>query len=93
MSEQSLWYYLRANRLSGFYFKRQFPIGPFIADFCCESKKLVVEVDGESHASQREYDERRTEFLVRQGYSVLRFWNNDVMRNIDGVLEKIKMNL
>ena len=80
---------LRARQLLGFKFYRQFAIGPFIADFCCRSARLVVELDGEQHSKQEDADLRRSAFLVEQGYRVIRFWNNEVLREIERVLETI----
>jgi very-short-patch-repair endonuclease len=69
------------------------PVGPYFADFACFAEKLVVELDGGQHATAEPYDERRTRFMEAQGFRVLRFWNNDVMSNIDGVLERILESL
>ena len=80
---------LRAKRLQGLKFKRQVPIGPYIADFVCRQAKLIVELDGSQHADAADYDERRTRFLQDQGYQVLRFWNNDVLERTEAVLEVI----
>jgi very-short-patch-repair endonuclease len=89
--ETKLWQYLRGNRLEGLKFKRQVPMGPYVVDFCCQDKKLVVESDGSQHAddAQKATDTDKQEFLERQGYMVLHFWNNDIMNNINGVLEVI----
>src|SRR5271170_7338305 len=88
-AEQKLWSGLRANRLDGLGFRRQFPIGNFIVDFCCREQRLVVEVDGGQHMDEAEADQKRTELLEARGYLVLRFWNSEVLSNIDGVLEEI----
>ena len=90
-TERILWNRLRAHRLNGLRFRRQFPIGNFIADFCCKEYQLVIELDGEQHAEQRiiKYDDRRTQLIENRGYKVLRFWNNEVLTNMDGVLESI----
>lgn len=88
-AEAKLWSGLRAGRLNGFKFRRQVPIGPFIADFVCPAAKLIVELDGSQHAEQQGYDARRTEFLVSEGYRVLRFWNHDVLGSCSDVLEAI----
>lgn len=87
--EAKLWKRLRASQLDGFKFRRQHPVGRFITDFCCEEAKLIVEIDGDSHAEQQEYDEARTVFLRRLGYLVIRVTNRDVLKNMDGVLEMI----
>ena len=76
--------------MPGAHFRRQVRLGPYIADFASHNAKLVIEVDGGQHAEQSELDAARTRFLQTEGYRVLRFWNNDVLRNIDGVLEVIQ---
>ena len=91
--EGKLWSRLRARQLSGAKFRRQYPIGAFIVDFCCYERRLVIELDGGHHAEHVEADQRRTDFFVSQGYRVLRFWNNEVIENIDGVLEQIAHTL
>jgi len=73
--ETKLWSRLRGRQVAGAKFRRQYPIGHFIADFCCYEQRLVVELDGGQHAEARTLDQRRTDFLVSQGYRVLRFWN------------------
>jgi very-short-patch-repair endonuclease len=88
-AERTLWTRLRSRQLCGFKFRRQYPIGPFITDFCCFEQRLVVELDGGQHAAQRIADGRRSDVLGRYGYRVLRFWDNEVMENIDGVLQRI----
>ncbi|MFH0934278.1 MAG: DUF559 domain-containing protein [Pseudomonadota bacterium] len=75
----------------GLKFKRQKPIGRYIVDFVCMELKLIIEVDGGQHAEQEKYDGVRDDWLRGEGYTVLRLWNNDVMQNTDGVLEKIRM--
>src|SRR5262245_16073058 len=87
--ENKLWSQLRGRQLSGVKFRRQHPIGPFIVDFCCVERGLVVELDGSQHAERRAADERRTRLVERFGYRVLRFWDNEVLSNLDGVLERI----
>jgi very-short-patch-repair endonuclease len=88
IAERRLWYRLRDRRLAGWKFRRQVPIGPWVVDFLCKEKSVVVEVDGGQHnASER--DRRRDAALARQGYRVLRFWNSDVLRNPEGVLTVI----
>jgi very-short-patch-repair endonuclease len=84
-AERKLWFALRDRRLGGFKFVRQEAIGPFIADFVCRERNLVVEVDGGQHAGSAR-DVRRDAYLAGEGYRVLRFWNNDVLANRDGVL-------
>ena len=85
--ENKLWSQLRGRQLSGVKFRRQHPIGPFIVDFCCVERGLVVELDGGQHAELNVGDEQRTKILERFGYRVLRFWNNEVLSNADGVLQ------
>ena len=88
-AEQKLWLRLRAHRLQDAHFRRQHAIGPYITDFCAPRKKLIIEVDGSHHLEQEQYDADRTAFLEANGYRVLRFWNNEVLGNIDAVLEVI----
>jgi very-short-patch-repair endonuclease len=87
-AERKLWFAVRDRRLSGFKFVRQEAIGPVIVDFVCREKRLVIEVDGGQHAGNAE-DVARDIFLVREGYRVMRFWNNDVLSNRDGVLSVV----
>ena len=87
--ERLLWLHLRAHRLQGFKFKRQQPIGAYIVDFVCFETRCIVEADGGQHSEQIEYDARRDGWLKSQGFSVLRFWNNDILANTEGVLETI----
>lgn len=86
--ERVLWTALRAKRFDGAKFTRQVPIGPFIADFAARSRKLVIEVDGDTHNDEAR-DERRTAWLATQGYRVVRVSNDDVMRNLEGVMQFI----
>jgi len=88
-AEKKLWSRLRAHRLGGVGFRRQHAIGNYITDFCAPSKKLIIELDGSQHLEQKEYDAERTAYLESKGYRVLRFYNNDVMKNIDKMLEVI----
>ena len=88
-AERYLWFKLRNGRLGGLKFRRQMSLNGFVVDFCCPDAKLVIELDGGQHANQSEQDSRRTKNLEVSGYFVLRFWNNDVLGNIDGVLEEI----
>ncbi len=89
-AEGLLWHYLRDKQLAGHKFRRQQPIGPYIVDFACMPKKLLIELDGGQHAEQHTYDKKRDEFLRGKGYKILRFWNNDVFENCFGVLESIR---
>jgi very-short-patch-repair endonuclease len=86
--EHHLWNDLRARRLNGYKFARQVPLGPFIVDFLCRQARLVVEVDGFQHAGSAS-DHRRTKWLNANGYSVLRFWNQEISRERRSVLETI----
>ena len=88
-AELKLWLQLRGRRLGGLKFRRQVPIGGFIADFLCEEARLIVEVDGGQHAEETTGDAERTRILQDAGFLVLRFWNNEVMANMDGVLQHI----
>lgn len=89
--ERLLWGKLRANRLGGLHFRRQAPLGPFVVDFLCHAATLVVELDGGGHtaAATERSDRTRDRFLAREGFAVLRFWNDEVLRNLDGVTETI----
>ena len=87
--EKRLWMELRAARFQGIKFRRQKVIGKFIADFASNDPKLVIELDGDTHADRGSYDAARTEFLGGQGYQVVRFSNLDVMENLNGVLEQL----
>jgi len=86
--EALLWIEIKAKRLGGHYFVRQFPIGPYIADFACRKARLVVEVDGAQH-SQSKSDHRRDSYLQSQGWSTLRFWNHDVLKHRTSVCDTI----
>lgn len=94
-AEYKLWHQLQDKKLSGYRFRRQHPIPPYIVDFCCLEKKLVVELDGGHHAddNHRIHDQQRDEFLKNKNFYILRFWNNEVMTEIDGVLNTILHNL
>jgi very-short-patch-repair endonuclease len=87
--EQILWRALRGKQLDGHRFRRQHPIGHYIVDFACIEQQLVVELDGGQHQEQIIYDEHRTCFLLAQGWRVLRFWTNEVICNLEGVLSNI----
>ena len=93
--ENKLWYLLRAKRFFGYKFKRQVPIGDYIVDFLCPSNKLIIELDGGQHNERENInaDIERTNFLIGHGYKVIRFWNNDIRNNIEGVCEIILRNL
>jgi very-short-patch-repair endonuclease len=89
MTESKLWQRLRNNSLSGYKFRRQTPMGSYILDFCCFSTKLIIEIDGASHDERLEYDEQRTKWLNEQGFKVIRFTNQAILQNLEGVLETI----
>ena len=88
-AEHLLWQKLRRNQVSGVAFRRQHAIGSYIVDFCSPSVKIVIELDGSQHMNQAKYDAERTAFLAERGYRVIRFWNNDVLNNLDAVLQVI----
>jgi len=92
-AEQRLWYHLRAHRFMGLKFKRQKPMGRYIVDFLCVERRLIIELDGGQHAEQVAYDQQRDAWLLSQGYTVLRFWNNEVMQQLEGVLEQIRCTI
>ena len=92
-AESALWAELRSRQLSGHRFKRQHPIGPYIVDFVCLESNLVVELDGGQHQISIEYDAERSKYLNQHGFSVLRFWNNQVLTEIEGVKEAILLAL
>lgn len=88
--EKRLWRELSDRQLDGFKFRRQHGIGLYIVDFVCIEAGLVVELDGGQHAEQVSYDSRRSIFIEAAGYRVVRFWNNEVLENAEGVLERIR---
>jgi very-short-patch-repair endonuclease len=90
-AEARLWRRLRHWPMHGTHFRRQVPIGPFVADFACMAARLVIEVDGSQHGEDKNvlHDQARTRWLEAVGYRVIRFWNNDLVTNMDGVLESI----
>ena len=88
-AEQTLWKQFRGRRFANLKFRRQFPIGTYIADFCCFEKKLVIELDGGQHVDQRVYDAQRERFIEAQGFRVIRFWNDLVLRESSTVIEQI----
>ena len=91
-AENKLWYFLQQANL-GYSFRKQHPVGHYIADFACIEKMLVIEIDGGQHDDQQTYDNERRAFLEKAGYKVLRFWNNEVLENCNGVLEVIQEQL
>jgi very-short-patch-repair endonuclease len=94
-AERKLWLHLKRLPAGETHFRRQATIGPYFADFACHERRVVIEVDGGQHgeASGVERDAARTDYLKSQGYRVLRFWNNEVLNNIDGVIDAIHMAL
>ena len=90
--EKLLWSYLRNRNFEGFKFSRQYPVGPYFADFVCRESMLVIEVDGGQHSGSS-HDLTRNAVLNRCGYSVLRFWNNEVLENLEGVLTALRLVL
>jgi len=88
-AERKLWRRLRARELCGFKFRRQYPIAPYIVDFICVEKRLIVEIDGGQHATINEADGLRTRFLNDRGYRVIRFWDNEALLDTDVVLGAI----
>lgn len=92
-SERILWRHLRAKQIEGYKFRRQESIGKCFVDFVCHEKRIVIEVDGSQHSINKEIDKARDKWLKEQGYNVLRFWNNEVLTNTEGVLEVIRSSL
>lgn len=92
-AEKMLWDRLRYRQLDDCKFRRQRPVGRFVADFICLERKLIVELDGEHHAGQSERDYERDHWLKESGYRVLRFWNREITEDIEGVLDKIRKGL
>ena len=88
-AERQLWYHTRDRQLGGFKFRRQHPVGPFIVDFVCPEKMIIIEVDGGHHDENRELDTQRSEYLNKLGYKVFRFWNNEVLQETEAVLSAI----
>ena len=92
-AERALWKHLRLRQLENHKFRRQRSVGPFIVDFVCLEKNLVVEVDGGQHDTQRDRDSERTAWLEEKGFTMLRFWNNEVLANVEAVKEAILAKL
>lgn len=93
LAEQLLWRQLRASQLGGYAFRRQYPLGPYVVDFFCFQQKLAIELDGGQHAQQGDRDAKRAAWLKAQGVRVLRFWNNQVTKDIDAVKQAILLAL
>jgi len=89
-AERLLWGRIRDRQLSGHKFRRQYTAGPYIADFCCVGQRLIIELDGPPHATRQRQDQERTHWLSATGYRVVRFDNDEVLNQIDGVVEKIQ---
>jgi very-short-patch-repair endonuclease len=92
-AERLLWRCLRDRQLGGYKFRRQYPIGPFIVDFACLERKIVIEIDGSQHINNTAADNKRSDYLNKQGFRVLRFWNNDVLQEKEAVLSMILSSL
>ena len=92
-AEHLLWQRLRGRQIEGCKFRRQHPPDDFILDFVCLERRVVVELDGSQHADASDYDTARTRKLDKDGFELLRFWNNEVFQNLDGVLEAIRQCL
>ena len=90
IAEARLWGALRSHQLENIHFRRQHPIEYYIVDFCSPKAKIIIELDGSQHLDQEEYDTQRTAYLESKGYRVLRFWNNDVEQNLNGVILLIR---
>jgi very-short-patch-repair endonuclease len=88
-----MWRHLRGRRLAGYKFKRQYAIGRFVVDFVALEPRLIIEIDGGQHASRLEEDRNRTEELERFGFRIVRFWNHDVLGNVESVLETVLQEL
>jgi very-short-patch-repair endonuclease len=92
-AERILWRHLRNRQMRAAKFRRQFPLGPYFADFCSPERRLIVELDGAQHFERTQEDEARTSFLNSRGYRVLRFWNNQVLESVEEVLNAIEQCL
>jgi very-short-patch-repair endonuclease len=92
-AEGKLWAYLRGNKLHGVNFRRQHAIDHYVTDFCAIKQKLVIELDGSQHLEQEDYDTERTKCLEAAGYKVIRFWNDQVLYDINGVIRAVELAL
>lgn len=88
-AEKLIWFHLRKRQVAGFKFRRQYPIDNYILDFYCHERKIAIELDGSQHMQNREYDEKRNRGLQKYGIQIIRFWDNEVLQNIDSVLQVI----
>jgi very-short-patch-repair endonuclease len=93
LAERKLWAYLRGDNLQGVNFRRQHALGNYIVDFVSIKRKLVIELDGSQHLEQEEYDNERSKFLQSMGYTVIRFWNHQIMNEMDNVIKAIEFAL
>ena len=93
LQERKLWNVIKNRQFFGYRFRRQFPIGKYIVDFVCREKKIIIEIDGGHHNEKQniKYDNKRTEYLISEGYQVIRFWNNEIDNNIYGVYKKLRI--
>ena len=92
-AEKQLWKTLRSRHFESYKFRRQKPIGPYYVDFVCLEQKLIIEIDGGQHGWQQKKDEQRTVYLNQKGFKVIRFWNNDILENLEGVMTMLKREL
>ena len=92
-TERFAWSRLRSRRFAGYKFRRQMPIGPYIVDFICLQRRLIIELDGGQHTERAQYDQQRTAWLEGQGFKVIRFWDHDVFKDWDTVEEVIWRSL
>lgn len=92
-AERKLWAALRGKTLGGYRFRRQHPMGPYVVDFVCLERRLIIELDGEQHAFDQARDKKRDEWLQSRGYNVVRFWNNEIYNNLPGVLDVLLEHL
>jgi very-short-patch-repair endonuclease len=88
-AERAVWARLRRKQLDGIRFRQQVPLGPYVVDFLCPEQRLIIEIDGGQHMLATNADDERTAWLEARGFRVVRFWNNDVLKNLDGVIESI----
>ena len=92
-AERKLWVYLRGNKLNGVSFRRQHALGNYIADFVSIKRRIIIELDGSQHVEQAEYDIERSQYFESRGYRVIRFWNNQVINEIESVIQVIQYTL
>ena len=92
VAERLLWRHLRAKQVEGYKFRRQEPMGNYVVDFVCFEKRMIIEVDGSQHQIEKDKDNKRDKRFKEQGFRILRFWSNEVIKNTDGVLTVIREN-